>query len=256
MEHTVLDDSATVMRRVFCHDKGRLGTRATWWAVWSAVDLEADNATVEAIADRLCCPLDVAQRSVASLSALGLLDVGPGGVVSRAHVADVAQDVSSSSLSLVPTNEKSKELSCVGADAHDLTWQVPAIVASSGFLANALLLCDYMAEQVAERGDSRAALRARTKAWVLPMEALLRVDEREAEHVRRVLDWLHRGADEPSSFWRLNVLAPSSLRARWERMGQQYAATKAGKPSRQSRVLRGDDGPRLADVIGGHRGDR
>ena len=253
------DHGAAVMRRIFCHERGRQGTRATWWSTWCAVAVEGDRATVETIADRLCVGLDVAQRAVASLAGLGLLDVDGAGLVSRADVADVAQDVSgssslSSSTELLPVGLSSfadvgrAELS---TSSVELTWQVPAVVMASGFLPAALDLCAYMAEQVAERGDSRAPNRAASKAWVLPMEAILRVDGRRPEQVQLVLDWLHKGADEPSAFWRNNVLAPSSLRSRWERMGHQYRATKAQRPSKQAQVLRGENGPRLADAIGG-----
>lgn len=247
---------AAVMRLIFCHERGRQGTRATWWATWCAVGLEDDRATVETVADRLCVGVDVAQRAVASLSSLGLLDVDGGGLVSRADVADVAQEFSLEVELVTSKEELPTERLAVGeglshATSARLTWQVPGVVMRDGYLATAIDLCAYMAEQVAERGDSRASAKAASKAWVLPMEAILRVDGHDAAHVRRVLDWLHAGHDDVAAFWRGNVLSPSSLRSRWERMGHQYAAKRRQRPSKQAQVLTGTDGPRLADAIGG-----
>jgi hypothetical protein len=136
----------------------------------------------------------------------------------------------------------------------ELTWVPPAVVRGGGFLDDALALCAEFAAQVEERGDRRASNRALTRAWVLPMEAMIRLDGHEPAAIRKVMAWLHAGRDEPSAFWRNNVLSPTTLRTRWDRMATQYAAAKRGKPSKSSAVLQHPGAPRLADRLGANRG--
>jgi hypothetical protein len=103
-----------------------------------------------------------------------------------------------------------------------LHWQVPAIVAESAHLEPAIRLSEKMAQQVEERGAVGATRKAHQKGWVLDMEKLLRLDERSPEQVVKVLDWLHHGRDDVSSFWQVNVLCPGKLRLRWDQMRMQY----------------------------------
>jgi hypothetical protein len=103
-----------------------------------------------------------------------------------------------------------------------LRWQLPTVVAESPHLEPAVRLCELMARQVEERGDVGAVRKAHNKGWVLAMEKILRLDGRDPEQVAKVLTWLHRGADDVSSFWQANVLCPEKLRLRWATMEMQY----------------------------------
>ena len=147
-------------------------------------------------------------------------DRGDMGVNMSAHQNDT-------SLTLFPVNEVerarviSAEIVPIAGELR-FTWNVPAIVTSSPHLPAAVALCDYLAAQLEERGEARTRERARSKNWVLPMEAMLRLDGRDPEVVRRTLDWLHHGADDIASFWQSNILSPRKLRAKWNQMRMQY----------------------------------
>jgi hypothetical protein len=95
-------------------------------------------------------------------------------------------------------------------------------VEESPHLEQAVRLCELMAYQVEERGCAGAAAKSHNKGWVLEMEKILRLDGRDPDRVAKVLAWLHRGADDVSSFWQANVLCPQKLRLRWAQMEMQY----------------------------------
>jgi hypothetical protein len=249
-DHPTLD--AALLRRVFDELPGKPASRAWWWAVLSAVAFHGP-VTPEAVADLLSVRVDHAARAVEYLAAQGLVETDAGGAAyyrAGVQVHD-SSTTTSTSMSLVRTPSSSVEEACTRTA---LAWVPPAVVRGSGFLDAACELCVHFAGQVEERGDRRARDRALSRAWVLPMEAILRLDGREPRQVRVVMDWLHAGRDEPSSFWRNNVLAPSTLRSRWDRMAVQYKAARRGKPSRSSAVLQPPGAPRLADELGSGRG--
>jgi hypothetical protein len=137
-----------------------------------------------------------------------------------------------------------------------LRWQVPAVVQASPHLEPAVRLCERMAAQVDERGSVGAAGKAHHKSWVLAMEALLRIDGHSPDDVRRVLDWLDRGADDVADFWRGNVLCPAKLRIRWGQMQIQYHAQRRRQMGGRRQGLAeaaGVDGI-MADALARHGG--
>lgn len=140
------------------------------------------------------------------------------------------------SLSLVPS----------GAGLAPLGWVVPTIALEGGYLDDALNLCEHLATTLRARGVLVPAPRARSKAWVIPMEAMLRLDARTPDQARRVIDWLAGGRDRTSAFWQGNVLSPDKLRMRWDQMGQQYRSSNR-VIDRNAGVL--DDGTDLGDLL-------
>lgn len=124
---------------------------------------------------------------------------------------------------------------------------LPAVVMRSGHLDEARRLCDVMAALLVERGHKASPS---SKRWLLDMEALLRIDEREPGHVERVLRWLHAGRDDVSAFWRGNVLSPGKLRLRWSVMAEQYERMRKGAPrNSRSAALHGHDAPPLDEAL-------
>lgn len=101
-----------------------------------------------------------------------------------------------------------------------LGWRVPE-VARGPLLGVAVELCEILEHQLTERGE-RVEGKAHAARWVLDMEQMLRLDERNPAQVRWALRWLHEGGDDVASFWRTNIRSPAKLRAQWIRIREQY----------------------------------
>lgn len=119
------------------------------------------------------------------------------------------------------------------ADLTALRWQPTPTVAASPWLEPAVRLCHLLAEQLEERGHPGVAAAATSRAWVVPMELLLRKDLEPQgqprlpdERVAATLRWLHEGRDEVAAFWQQNILSPGKLRKQWGRMASQLAALR------------------------------
>jgi hypothetical protein len=121
------------------------------------------------------------------------------------------------------------------AGAGLVPWKPPHAVVDGGQLETAGELCRLLGERLSARGHK---VNPASKAWLEPMEAMLRIDRRPPEEIRWVIDWLDAGADSVSHFWRTNVLSPATLRQRWPRMREQLHALR-NRPS---------SSPALADV--------
>ena len=89
---------------------------------------------------------------------------------------------------------------------------------------DATRLADMFADLLAERGARRPTV---TKAWIVEMDRLMRIDGRSSDEVERVLRWLCNGNDEVASFWRPNVRSPEKLRMKWDQMKEQVVARRA-----------------------------
>lgn len=109
---------------------------------------------------------------------------------------------------------------------------LPAVVAKSGLVELSRELCGLLETTLTERGYRTALGKARSKRWLLDMEALLRVDERPVAQVRWVIGWLHRGDDRVARFWRTNVRSPDKLRVQWDVMREQYRALEQASNKR------------------------
>lgn len=107
----------------------------------------------------------------------------------------------------------------------ELSWSPPAIAIEHGRLVEAIELCELLGRQLADRGE-RIGEQPHSKRWVLDMEQMLRLDERTADDVARVLRWLDAGNDKVAAFWRINIRSPGKLRERWITMREQYEAER------------------------------
>lgn len=138
----------------------------------------------------------------------------------------------------------------VAREALGLSWTPSDVSARHGSLPDALRLCALLAEQLRARGVRVPEGRERTRTWVDPMEALLRLDERPPEAVERVMAWLAAGNDRVSHFWQANVLSPTKLRERWDQMAQQYVRERSPRPGRGAAITNSaGSGRSLADIL-------
>lgn len=110
-----------------------------------------------------------------------------------------------------------------GVEVEEAT--LPSVVTESPHRADAERLCAHMASLLEQRGE-RVNGKAQSKSWLVPMEALLRIDGRDPAHVERVLSWLDAGEGDVASFWRPNIRSPEKLRAKWVQMGEQVARSR------------------------------
>lgn len=90
-------------------------------------------------------------------------------------------------------------------------------------------LCNLMADQIESRGAKRPTI---TKAWLIDMERLMRLDGRNPVQIERVIRWLYSDADAIAQFWSPNVRSPATLRAKWDQMAEQYNRRIQSKPKK------------------------
>lgn len=126
---------------------------------------------------------------------------------------------------------------------------LPAVVASSPHLDDARRLCRLLADSLEARGEVGASRKATTRGWLLPMEAMLRIDGRPADKAEEVIRWLDAGRSDVAAFWRGNVRSPEKLRARWAQMEEQVQRRRAGGGGSRSEVLVGPGALPLADAV-------
>lgn len=158
-----------------------------------------------------------------------------GSALTSAQPPALTNAINESNLEREPENERESEPAAQLARLSDVVDDdLPAVVKDAGLIETARELCLLLEQSLLDRGHTTAAGKARTKRWLLDMEALLRLDERKPEHVRRVIRWLARGDDDVSSFWRGNVHSPNKLRLRWDRMSEQYQSLTRKSQSRTS----------------------
>ena len=127
--------------------------------------------------------------------------------------------------------------------------RLPAVVEASPHLADARRLCRLLADSLEARGEVGAGRKAETRVWLVAMDALLRIDGRDAEHVERVIRWLDEGRSDVAGFWRSNIRSPDKLRARWAQMEEQVQRRRAGGGGSRSEVLVAPGAGRLADAV-------
>jgi hypothetical protein len=74
-----------------------------------------------------------------------------------------------------------------------------------------------------------------SKAWMVEMERLVRIDGRTPEQVRNCVDWL-----SGNDFWSMNCRSPQKVRKHWERLrleAQSEGRTKKGKRAQVFNIL-------------------
>ena len=89
-------------------------------------------------------------------------------------------------------------------------------------------LCQYLKDEL----DIEATV---SKAWVVEMERLVRIDGRTVEQVRNCVDWL-----KTNDFWVMNCRSPQKVRKHWERLrleAQSEGQTKHGKRAKVLSML-------------------
>lgn len=131
-------------------------------------------------------------------------------------------------------------------DAYEPTGAAEA----GGLIDDARALCEDFGVMLRERGHRVPPTRPGSRAWMDPMEKLLRLDGHSPDDVRRVMRWLDEGRDRVSNFWRSNVLSPEALRRQWDRMGEQYRRECSPRPSRGAAVAaRAGSGRPLSEIM-------
>lgn len=226
-----------------------------------------------ALAERLRCSVDTVDRRLSELAEVGAVSierrpaerdrnetnvytvhrVPPEGGVGRTVAAQVGRtDAAERAAPMRPeldqveldqepiASEDALAPATPGAAAREhlgLSWTPSDVSARHGSLPDALRLCALFADVLRRRGVRVPEGRERSKVWVEPMEAVLRIDGRTPEQVERVVAWLDAGADRVSHFWQANVLSPTKLRERWDQMQQQYQRERSPRPSRSAAVL-------------------
>lgn len=160
-----------------------------------------------------------------------------------------AETVPSEGSSLCPsTVENNVTINGVGETP---TASLPSIVATSPHLTEAQALCEEFAALLSARGE-RTNGKARSKRWVVEMDALLRLDGRTPAQARWVIRWLDGGADRVAQFWRPNVRSPAKLREKWVQMSEQYHAL--ANPAPKPTFLTRPGAEPLADALARIRG--
>lgn len=98
-------------------------------------------------------------------------------------------------------------------------------------------LCEYLADVIVETGVSGTKRPNVTRAWVAEMERMIRLDGRDPDHVRRAIEWAHRGPGSHGNGngwagWGAVVRSPAKLRAKYDQMAQQAEARRRGSNGR------------------------
>lgn len=123
----------------------------------------------------------------------------------------------------IPTEQRDESDDiCDAAVDSRLRFKASQALATGGHLDDAIKLCEGFAISLRERAMRCPDGAEYTKAWIEPMDALLRLDGRDPETVARTIVWLHAGRDDVSAFWRTVVLSPLKLRLQWDKMAAQY----------------------------------
>jgi hypothetical protein len=78
-----------------------------------------------------------------------------------------------------------------------------------------------------------------TKAWLRDAELMFRIDQRDPEEVKALLQWLSEGADDRAAFWRPNIKSPGKFRMKYDQLVSQMRGTGAPKSKKQLDFERG-----------------
>ena len=84
------------------------------------------------------------------------------------------------------------------------------------FSADVVYLCELLAGMIVGNGSKRPTI---SKAWLLDMDKLIRLDERTPQQVEACIRW-----SQGHSFWRGNILSPAKLRMKYDQMRLQASA--------------------------------
>lgn len=227
--------------QVIMHDPTmRAGSRSARAVVYVVLAAGGEMDVQDVAAVTRLEPSHVA-RCCAWLVDQGLARSPADGVFACMH-ADSLRDITISQRELFTTNvggglvlkdadESFAELSPVRTL---LRWTPGPLVAASPHLEPAVRLCELMGQQLEDRAARAGAVAsAHTRAWVVPMEQLLRLDlapqnhdRPPADRVAATLTWLHRAPDEVAQFWQTVVLSPANLRKHWDKMAAQLGALR------------------------------
>ena len=116
-------------------------------------------------------------------------------------------------------------------------------------------LCEYLADAIVETGVAGTKRPNVTRAWVAEMERMIRLDGRDPDHVRRAIEWAHRGPGSVGNGngwagWGAVVRSPSKLRAKYDQMAQQAEARRRGSNGKANGTgYTGDDFRRAAAAL-------
>jgi hypothetical protein len=107
-----------------------------------------------------------------------------------------------------------------------------------------LLAVHLRARILANDCDARVPAETPEKlsGWSSELDKLLRIDHRDADCIRRVIDWA-----EADQFWRANILSPPSLRKQFSRLHLAMQAKANGRYARTEVTIRGPSAAELDD---------
>ncbi len=101
--------------------------------------------------------------------------------------------------------------------------------------ADALRICEYLADAIAENGSKRPTI---GKAWHDEARRMLDLDGRTEAEVIRAIDWCQRGETEGALFWRPNVMSMPKLRAKFDVMRLKAIQEQRGSAPAQTNTQR------------------
>ncbi len=102
-----------------------------------------------------------------------------------------------------------------GEDTDPELAKLTQTVRTSEHLGEAFRLVDFMAEEIKRETPQWKATYKRIK-WVVPMEAMLRLDKRPAREVAEIIRWAVK-----DDFWSGNILSPATLRKQYVKLYKQ-----------------------------------
>lgn len=155
-----------------------------------------------------------------------------------------------------PTTERTSDPdgSSSSPDVDEPVDEPTTAVAEEGW-ETARDLCEFLATAIVETGVPGTKRPNVTRAWVAEMEQMIRLDGRDPDHVRRAIEWAHRGPGSHGNGngwagWGAVVRSPRKLRAKYDQMAQQAEARRRGSNGNgKGSGYNGDDFRRAAAVL-------
>jgi len=100
----------------------------------------------------------------------------------------------------------------------------------------ALTISGLLAESIVSwkpdyKGLCNGTKNATTKRWAKDVDKMLRLDKRDPEKVKAIIDWLPSHKGNGDFMWRNNVLSGSKLREQYDKLDMAMVSTKKYDPS-------------------------
>lgn len=95
--------------------------------------------------------------------------------------------------------------------------------------ADAAPLCEHFLTKIKERNPNFKY--PNMQKWILEMDRLLRIDKRDPNECKRVIDWVNQ-----DSFWKANCLSPAKLREKYDTLVMQMDSKSEKELIRKNRA--------------------